>query len=988
MTAASTFSVRIHRRAGPGRTRFVVDELFRRPEVAPELEQRLARAPGVRSYGAPSPLTSRVLVLHDPGANLDAIAEALRTGSSEAATSGSPRAEGDAAADRRQARAPGPATGTPRTPWHARPLDEVLEALGGSLESGLSETEVESRRQRWGLNALPRPAPRSGLQIALEQLESLPVMVLGASAVASLATGGLLDAAMIAGVVAVNAAIGYRTESQSESVLSRLATGVQPGATVIRGGRRQVIAGEELVPGDLVCLERGAYVPADIRIASTEHLAIDESSLTGESDPVRKQTDPVGETVPLGERRSMAYRETVITGGSGLGIVVEIGTRTEVGLIRAMAHEAAPPQTSLQRQMGHLGRQVVVASAALCGGVLVLGLVRRFPALELVKTTISLAVAAIPEGLPTVATTTLALGVRDLEAQGVLVRRLGALESLGTLEAICLDKTGTLTRNQMEVSRLHLDGKRWDRSGEASTEEALGGSEMVRRLFTHATLCSTVTRADSGALDGSPTELALVRYGESLDLDVDALWSRHELELLEDRTKGRNFMKSVHIRSDGRRITSIKGRPDEVLDQCQHVVEAGGFAPLDEERRGQIYRENERMAGAALRVLGVAFEETDLTPGPTWIGLAGLYDPPRPGLAELMDDFHRAGIHTAMITGDQSATAQAIAYDIRLSTQETLEILDSTRIEEIDEEVLGSLARRVDVFSRVSPAHKLQIVTALQRSGLVVGMTGDGVNDGPALRAADVGIAMGRGGTDVARDIADIVLEEDDLSTLLFSVEQGRRIYDDIRKALRFMLSSNASEILVTASCMAAGVPPPLNAMQLLWINVLTDIFPELALSVEPPELDVMSRPPRPSRAPMFSRGDLGRIAGEGALLTLAGLVSYGLGLARYGPGPRASTLGFTSLTSAQLLHAISCRSEPHGIFDQALPRNRWVPLSVGGGLSMQVGASLVPGLRRLLGTVPLGVSDWLVCGVASVTPFLVNEFRKLLHEPPREVSS
>jgi len=976
VTPSGSLTVRVVRRVGPKRTRLFVEELYRRDDVKRDLERRLSGLSGVLAFRV-NALTARVLVVHDREVEPEVLVDALS------------REGAEPTADRPRSIESPPLASDPvprrakRAPWHARSVEEVRSELDVSLRTGLVTDDVVRRRQRFGVNALPRPIPRSDLEIALDQFRSLPVSVLGVSAVVSIATGGLLDAAMIGAVVVVNAAIGYRTEAQSERVLSRLATGIEPGADVRRDRQRWTCSGRELVPGDIVFLERGTYVPADIRIVSAEHLTIDESALTGESEPARKSTDPVAHDAPLGERRSMAYRETVITGGSGVGIVVETGTRTEVGHIRALASEATPPETSMQRQIRQLGRQVVAGSAALCAGVVVLGLARRWAPLELAKLTISLAVAAIPEGLPTVATTTLAFGVEDLEAQQVLVRRLAALESLGMLEALGMDKTGTLTRNRMELVAMRVDGAQWDLGGEVAVDRS---NELLRELLVHCALCSTVSRDDDGQLVGTPTELALIHRAEALGIDVDAEWRQRRLVLLEDRTKGRNFMKAAREDSRGQRIVSIKGRPDEVLDQCSSIVTRTGLAPLAADERSEIVRENERLAGRALRVLGVAREHPG--EGVAWLGLAGLYDPPRPGLPDLMDAFHRAGIHTAMITGDQSATAQAIADDIRLSTGESLEILDSTRIEEIEPEILESLSRRVDVFSRVSPAHKLQIVQALQRSGLVVGMTGDGVNDGPALRAADIGIAMGRSGTDVAKDIADIVLEDDDLWTLLPAIAQGRRIYDDIRKSLRFMLSSNASEILVTASSIAAGAPSPLNAMQLLWINVLTDIFPEIALSIEPPEFDVMSRPPRSSTAPMFDSTDLRRMGFESLLMTAAGLASYGYGLSRYGPGPRASTLAFSALTSAQLLHAVSCRSEPHGLFDGKLPKNPWIPLSVGGGLLLQLGAVLVPGLRRLLGTTPLGPADWLVCGTCGVLPFFAIEFGKLIrHGEPRSAS-
>jgi Ca2+-transporting ATPase len=420
---------------------------------------------------------------------------------------------------------------------------------------------------------------------------------------------------------------------------------------------------------------------------------------------------------------------------------------------------------------------------------------------------------------------------------------------------------------------------------------------------------------------------------------------------------------------------------------CSHHVVDGVRQVLKAEQRARILLENERMAGRALRVLGVAYGEDDAPPEEngklTWLGLVGIADPPRAGMAELMAKFHRAGIHTIMITGDQSATAYAVAREIGLSRDGNLEILDATQLEELDPDILRTLARRVDVFSRVSPTHKLQVVQALQRTGRVVAMTGDGINDGPALRAADIGIAMGQAGTRVAQEVADIVVADDDLNRLVVAIEQGRTIYDDIRKAVHFILSSNTSEIMLTAAGVFFGLGEPLTPMQLLWINLVTDVFPELALGMEPPETDVMQRPPRDVRAPMFSRSDIHNILLEGALLTASALTAYGWGLARYGLGPRASSMAFTSLTTAQLLYALSCRSECNGLFcGQPLAPNPYLGMAIAGGMALQGLAVFMPGLRSLLGAGPLGLADWGISLVSGVVPLFINEVRKIARTP------
>ncbi|MCS6842736.1 MAG: HAD-IC family P-type ATPase [Caldilineales bacterium] len=488
-------------------------------------------------------------------------------------------------------------------------------------------------------------------------------------------------------------------------------------------------------------------------------------------------------------------------------------------------------------------------------------------------------------------------------------------------------------------------------------------------------------------LSGTPTEVALVQAALDAGVDVLALRQAYPLQRVRLRTETRAFMDTLHVASDGRRLLAVKGQPSQVLALCSHHVLQGVRRPMTEEQRNRILLENERMAGRALRVLGVAYGEDDAAPETaprlTWLGLVGIADPPRPGMAALMRRFHRAGIHTIMITGDQSATAYAVAKEVGLSADGSLEILDATQLEELDPDVLRALAQRVNVFSRVSPAHKLRVVQALQRTGRVVAMTGDGINDGPALRAADIGIAMGQSGSQVAKEVADIVVADDDLTRLLVAIEQGRTIYDDVRKAVHFILSSNTSEILTTAAAVLAGLPEPLTPMQLLWINLVTDVLPELALGVEPPETDVMERPPRDAGAPMFSRSDMTQMAVEGALLTASSLGAYAYGLARYGAGPQANSLAFVALTTAQLLHAITCRSECNCIFSgRPYPRNPYLPLAIGASMALQGIAVLLPGLRGILGTGRLGLADWALSLALGAVPFVVNETRKLVSPP------
>jgi Ca2+-transporting ATPase len=779
--------------------------------------------------------------------------------------------------------------------------------------------------------------------------------------------------------------------------------GLQLRSLVVRAGQERTIPSEGLVPGDVILLKRGMYIPADARLLEVDQLTVDESTLTGESIPVTKQPYTLLEQdVPLANRVNMVYRGTVITGGSGRAVVVATGPATEVGLIQRLLAETKQPETPLQRQLRLLGGQMVIAALGICGGVFTIGLLRGRGVLPMLKIAVSLAVAAVPEGLPTVATSTLALGLRRLEAQQVLVRKLAAVETLGALQVICLDKTGTITCNRMTVmaafadQTLYRTGDRRFYQGQMAVDPAR--AQGLVRMLELSALCSEVeleTTGDKHTLKGTPTETALVQAALDIGVDVHDLRTRYPLLRTRLRSEQRTFMDTLHAAEESGQLLAVKGRPAEMLSMCRRQLIDGAVQPLPEADRVRITTENERMAGRALRVLGVAYQQTDGVPEADgnliWIGMVGIADPPRAGMAELMTRFHQAGIHTTMITGDQSATAYAVAKEIGISRQGQMEILDSNRLDEMEPDLLRSLARRVDVFSRVSPAHKLKIVQALQHAGYVVAMTGDGVNDGPALRSADIGIAMGQDGSEVAQEVADIIVRDDNLQTLIAAVEQGRTIYDDIRKAVHFILSSNTSEIMITFLATATGLGEPLNPMQLLWINLVTDVFPELALSVEPPEVDVMRRTPRDPQAPMFTPGDLRRIGLEGGLITASALAAYGWGLARYGSGPHASTLAFTTLTAAQLLHALNCRSNQHSLLDHTpLPRNPYMPLAVGGGLALQVLATLAPGLRTILGATPLGLADWVLTSVAAVTPFLLDEVIKSVQNQrvPGDLSS
>ena len=818
--------------------------------------------------------------------------------------------------------------------------------------------------------------------------------LLGAAAGLSIFTGGLADAVLIAGVVVINAFIGYKTESESEKTIRSLQTLVRPAALVLREGRLREIPSEEVTPGDLLVLRPGTYVAADARLVEANHLSVDESALTGESLPVIKDTRPLKkEHIPLGDRINLVFMGTLVTGGEGLAVVVATGIYTEIGLIQSLIGEAASPETPLERQLGQLGNQLVLLCGGVCGVVFVMGFMWGFGWLELLRTSICLAAAAVPEGLPTTATTTLALGIRDMRKHHVLIRHLNAVETLGSVQTVCLDKTGTITRNQMSVLQI-FTGMRTIKVADGRFLGPAGtippfASEELEQLLKVSVLCNEIEIYQEGGdyvLRGTPTEAALVHLAILVGLDVTDLRRRYPLLKVNHRSENRLFMGTLHEDPPAGRLFAIKGNPLEVMALCSWHLQDGRKLPLTDEDRQRLEAENEEMAGDALRVLGLAYalgpdESVAENDNLIWLGMVGMADPIRPGVGEAIRAFHRAGIETVMITGDQSPTAYAIGQELDLSQGGPLEILDATHLAEIEPEVLRALVKRAQVFARVSPSHKLGIVQALQGAGKVVAMTGDGINDGPALKAADVGIAMGRTGTDIAREVADVVLEQDNLDTLIIAIRDGRTIYINIRKSVHFFLATNLSEIMLTFVAMAVGLGSPLTAAQLLWINLISDIFPGLALAMEAPEPDILERPPRDPARPIFTGGDYKRMAFESGAITTGALGAYGYGLMRYGLGAQTSTLAFHSLTTGQLLHAISCRSDTHGIFSPGkLPPNRYLTMALGGSLAVQFLTVAVPGLRSLLGLAPVGLLDGLVISGSALLPLVVNEATK---KPP-----
>jgi len=869
---------------------------------------------------------------------------------------------------------------------HAPTLDELcrqLSARGCATDprQGLTGDTAATRLARDGPNRIEDVLARTDAEILADQFKSVPVALLGVSGLMSLATRAFADAGAIAAVLGANATLGFVTERRAEQTVSALRKLGPRHAKVWRDAKALQIDAAEVVVGDVLLLQPGEPVAADARVLEGHRLASNEAALTGESLPVRKEPrDTLSAETPLGERRNMVFMGTVISGGAGRALVVATGERTVLGQIRRLAQAAESPRTRLQDELDRLGRKLGLSAAALCVLVFAIGLLRGRPLLPLLRTAVSLGVAAIPEGLPTVATSLLADGIRSLRERQVYARRLGAIESLGAVDTVCFDKTGTLTLNRMSVVAVSVGLDVVD-IGDA----AAAASGLPAEALSVAVLCHTLERGADASGDaraaggsngwqGSSTEIALLEYAVERGADVDRLKRRHPALSVRHRSEHHPYMVTLHADGSGV-LVAVKGRPDAVLDRCVDWHDGRRVVPLNGAARKRLLALNDLLAERGQRVLALAYcrqasRRYGDTGGLTWLGLAGMADPLRPGLPEMMARFEAAGIRPMMITGDQLGTASAVARAAGMDGARSM--LDAATLPE-DAARLESLTDGIHGFARTSPAMKLEIVRALQRRGHVVAMTGDGINDGPALKTADVGVAMGVSGTDFAHAMSDLVLKDDHPAALLQAIAQGRTAYLNIRKSVRYLVATNMSELAATTLAVAAGAPEPFDPLQLLWTNIVTDIWPAVALGLEPVEPGILERPPVSLKEGLLERADWANLGIDAGAATLATLGAFGWGLLRYGPGPRASTLAFMTLTSAQLLYALSMRSE-RPLRLGGLAPNPALARAVGVSLLAQIGTVTLPPLRRLLRTTPIGVLDAGVIAVASALPLLVRE--------------
>ncbi len=867
--------------------------------------------------------------------------------------------------------------------WWSMTRGAVLEALQTEERTGLGTKEAEERLKRDGENRLAEENGRKSLlrRFLAQFNDFMILLLLGAAAVSAGVSywngeRDFTDAAMILAIVALNAFLGVLQESRAEKALDALRELSAPKARVLRDGVEREIPAEEVVRGDILLLRAGDYICADGRILENQGLQTEESAITGESLATEKEEGIFAEKTLPGDRKNTVLAGSYVLAGRGTAAVTETGMATEIGQIASLLAEQEESETPLQKKLGETGKLLGMGALVICGIIFGMGILREQAPFPMFMTSVSLAVAAIPEGLPAIVTIVLAIGMQRMSKKNTIIRRLPAVETLGSAEIICSDKTGTLTQNRMRVTRLTAIGKDLEKNEEKR--------QFILTLFA---LCND-TRRQGERLIGEPTEKALAEAAEESGISLAELWTEMSRIGEVPFSSERKRMTTVH--SIGEKWISVtKGAPDILLEKCTHCLDGSGRAIFDGRRKSEARLKNGEMAAEALRVVAVAFREWEEEPlfftaeelekDLIFAGMAGMMDPPREEAREAVATCKKAGIRPVMITGDHALTAEAIAA--KLGIYHTGDrVLTGQELERMTDEELAQAAANCTVFARVSPAHKVRIVQAFQRGGQVVAMTGDGVNDAPALKAADIGCAMGKNGTEVAKGAADMILLDDNFATIVAAVREGRGIYENIRKAVHFLFSSNIGEIMTIFVAMCFGWATPLLPIQLLWVNLVTDSLPAIALGIDPTEADCMERPPKRGNS-LFSDGMASRIALEGAMIGMLALLAFGIGHI-YFDGEKeyitGRTMAFAVLSLSQLVHAFNMRSE-HSLLHISPLGNPMLLLAFGIGCVLQVGVIMAPPLAEIFGVCPLHGTEWLIVWALALTPLPIVEMEKRL---------
>ena len=861
--------------------------------------------------------------------------------------------------------------------WHLLTTKEIETKLKTNSKIGLAHREVRARQEEFGKNKLEEQKKEPIIIKFIKQFNDFMIIILIVASIVSAVVSKMqgendyFDSFIIITIVILNAIMGLVQEEKAEKSIESLKKMTPEMAKVFRDGEIEEIDAEELVPGDIIELEDGKYVPADCRIIESYNLKIEESSLTGETEPILKQKETLNEKdITLGDMKNMAFMTTIVVSGRGKAIVTETGMDTKIGKIAKMIIKEDAPETPIQKKLSEVGKILGFVCLGICAIIFIIGLLKKIDPIEMFMTSVGLAVAAIPEGLPAIVTIMLSIGVTKMAKKNSIIRRLPAVETLGCSSVICSDKTGTLTQNKMTVIKT------------VSTNQ-----KFLLELGCMCTDCIIQWHNGKPSVTGEPTELAIVN--KALDENINKVDLYREMPRVDEVPfdSSIKMMTTIHKLKNNVYRAITKGAPDVLIDRCTHIYNNGRIEPLTVMQRNRIKQQNADMANKALRVLGVAYKDEknreDIRPQVAqmsliFVGLIGMIDPPRKGVKEAVKTCKKAGIKTVMITGDHIATAKAIAKELDILKNED-EAITGAELDKMSDDILTKNIKKYSVFARVTPEHKVRIVKAWQRTDAVVAMTGDGVNDSPALKNADIGIAMGKGGTDVAKNASDMILVDDNFVTIVEAVKQGRNIYDNIKKAIHFLIATNIGEIAAIFLGLILGLDTPLLAIQLLWINLVTDSFPAIALGLEKAEKDIMERNPRNSKESIFADGLWNKIVTEGCMLGSLTLLAFSIGSKFYSVEV-GRTMAFVCLGMLELVHSFNVKSEK-SIFETGIFENKYLIGSFIAGSLMQTIVVIVPYLANIFDLVPLDKNQWLYTLGISILPIFIIELQKFLNK-------
>lgn len=863
--------------------------------------------------------------------------------------------------------------------WSTISVQDVARKLGTDTRYGLTECEAKKRLNQYGTNKLQEGKKTSLFIKFLKQFNDFMIIILIASAIVSAViayidhSNDYIDSIIIIGIVFLNAVMGVVQEAKAEKSIEALQKLASPQSKVKRDGKIKSILSEEVVPGDLIIVETGSYIPADARLISTYNFKVEESALTGETLPVEKSSNKIiGNNTSLGDLENLVFATTIAVSGHAEAIVTETGMNTKVGKIAEMIINNESPETPLQKRLGEVGKKLGITALAICAIVFIIGLLKKIPTMEIFMTSVGLAVAAIPEGLPTVVTIMLSIGITRMARKNSIVRKLPAVETLGSSTVIASDKTGTLTQNKMQV---------------VETQTIYGDNKkQILQFGAMCTDCSIHSEGGNLIVEGEATEKAIVEAALKIGENKDRLYE--QMGRISDIPfdSERKMMTTVHKVGSKYRIIT-KGAPDILINRCSNHINQGKIYPINSSEIEHIKKQNEQMAKKALRVIAVAYKDLDVLPNKintnienelTFCGLIGMIDPPREGVKEAISTCKHAGIKTVMITGDHILTAKAIATELGILRPGDIAITGE-ELDRIPQKELEKNIMKYSVFARVSPEHKVKIVKLFQSKGNVVAMTGDGVNDAPALKNADIGIAMGKTGTDVAKNAADMILTDDNFVTIIEAVKEGRHIYDNIKKAVHFSISTNVGEIVTIFIGLLLGFEAPLLAIQLLWTNLVTDSLPGIALGLEPMEQDIMNKKPKKVNESIFADGLWGKIIIEGIMIGVLTLFAFSLGNKLYGI-EIARTMAFFTLSTLELVHSFNIKSDS-SIFRVGIFNNLYLIGAVLVGLVLQTIVIINPVIANIFNCVPLNFAQWAYVIVISVMPIVLVEMQKAINE-------